>query len=192
MEKEKIKAILSDAMDIHLRILSSFFNIIKNPDKQKIYISYLKEKIELIIKKEKGNFNEEELNKIAKKLFWNLNFYIVRGFVHIIIHSLGSDKLNEIIGNISDEKGTPISQVIKYGVNMWYCKNLPIEKISKKMNEKDFSEIAKEIIKYLVINHIALHEFNYKDLQKIKQAFNLPQEAINSIRKKQIILKKKD
>ena len=81
---------------------------------------------------EKADEIEENNHTIDYKpeteLFWNLNFYTVQGFIHIIIHSIGSDKLNGIIGSVCDKKGTPISQVIKHGVNMWYCKGLPIEK----------------------------------------------------------------
>ena len=61
---------------------------------------------------------------------------------------------------------------------MWYCKGLPIEKISETIEKPGFSKIAKEVTKYLVINHILLHQFNYKDLQKIEQAFNLSQKTM--------------
>ncbi len=186
LEKKQVEMILSEAIDIHLRILSSFFDIIKNPDEQKVCISYLKEKIEAIIRKDDERFKEEKLHKIAKKLFWNLNFYTVQGFIHIIIHSLGSDKLNTIIGSICDKKGTPISKVIKYGVGMWYCKNLPIKSISETIKDMDFSKTAEEVTKYLVINHILLHPFNYKDLQKIKQAFNLSQKTMTLARSKNL------
>ena len=178
LEKKKIEEILSEAIDIHLRILSSFFDIIKNSKEQQVCISYLQEKIEAIIQKKGEKYNEEKLHKIAEKLFWNLNFYIVQGFVHIIIHSIGSDKLNGIIESVCDKKGTPISQIIKYGVNMWYCKVLPVEKVSETIGKTDFSEIAKEVTKYLVINHTQLHHFNYKELQKIQQAFHFSKKTM--------------
>ena len=181
LEIKRIEEVLLEAINVHLRVLSSFFKLIEHPDTQKEFISYLKEKIKVILAKKDKNFNEKKLNKIAERLFWNLNFQTVNCFIYIIVHSLGSDKLNKIIETICNKKKTPISQIIKYGVDMWYCKHLPVRKISVLMNRKDFSEIAKEVTKYFVINHILLHNFNYKDLQKIKEVFNFPEHMMKNI-----------
>ncbi|MCZ0931601.1 MAG: hypothetical protein OXJ52_00385, partial [Oligoflexia bacterium] len=181
LERKKIEAILSEAMNVHLRILSSFFDIIKHPNTQKECILYLKERIKLIVRKEGKESNDNKLYKISEKIFWNLNFDVVQGFIHRVIHSIGSDKLVKLIEEVCDKKGTPISQIIKHGINMWYCKNLPIDKISITMKNKEYSEISKEVLKHFVIYHILLHNFTYKDLQKIKEAFSLSERKIKKI-----------
>ena len=181
LEKIYIKKILLEGINVHLRILSSFFGIIKHKDNQEACINYLKERIKLIAQKEGKEPTDDKLYKISEKIFWNLNFNVVQGLIHKIIHSIGSDKFFPLIDEVCDKKGTPVSQIIKQGIHMWYRKYLPIDKIAKTISNKEHSKIFKESLKHLVMNHILLHNFNYKDLQKVKQAFDLPEKTVKQI-----------
>ena len=57
---------------------------------------------------------------------------------------------------------------------MGYNKNLQINELTKRINEKDFSEIAKRAIKLMVANHCSLHPIGYKDRQRIETQLGIP------------------
>ncbi|MFZ3065364.1 MAG: TIR domain-containing protein [Nitrospirota bacterium] len=177
LEKTKLEEIFKEAMNVHLRILSSFFDIIKNEDGQKVIVDFISERLEKVIEKseeEKRKLSEEKIREIARIIFWNLNFFLVCGIIYKIVHSLGSDKLTVIVNKICDEVNTPASFLIKHGILMGYNKNLQINELTKRINEKDFSEIAKRAIKLMVANHCSLHPIGYKDRQRIETQLGIP------------------
>ncbi len=181
LEKAKIEQIFEEGMNVHLRILSSFFEIIKNEDGQKAITDFISDRLRNIIKESEGRnkkLSDEKLKKYAKTIFWNLNFFVVCGFINKIVHSLGSAKLTEIMKKICDKLDTPASFLVKHGILMWYTKNLQIEGIAEKFNEKDFSVTAKKVMRFMVVNHYALHQINYKDKQRIENKIGVPAKKL--------------
>ncbi|MEM3373546.1 MAG: hypothetical protein QXF76_05000, partial [Candidatus Anstonellales archaeon] len=178
LEKTKLEELFKEAIYVHLRILSSFFEVIKNKENQKDIVDFISERLEKIIKGKEGKLGREKLEKISRTIFWNLNFFVVYGFIYKIIHSLGSDKLKVIVNKVCNEINTPASFIVKHGILMWYTKNLQIEEIEGKFNEKNFSEIAKRVIRFMVVNHCALHSINYKDRQRIVNKLGIPEKKL--------------
>ena len=170
-------------MKIHLRILTSFFELIKHEDNQKNFVNFISNMLNKIVekiaekRKNKGQkertLTNEELEKLSKKLFWNINFFCVYGLIDKIIHSAGSDKLTEIIVKVCDNENTPASFLVKHGILMWYNKNLQIDNIYEKFIDKNFSEIAKKVLKLMIINHCSMHSINFKERQKIENKFGI-------------------
>ena len=176
LEKIRLEDIFVEAMNVHLRILTSFFEIIKDESEQKEIVDFISERLNFM---EEGEDDYKELHKdkkrkIAEKMFWNLNFFVVYGFIEKIVHSLGSDKLTEIVTKVCDEVNTPASFLVKNGILMGYGKNLQIKDISKKIKENEFSEIAERATRQMVVNHCSLHQINYKDRQRIKTLLEIP------------------
>lgn len=174
IEKTKLEEMFKEAMCVHLRILSSFFHIIRSEDQQQEIINYISKKVEKIIQEKEKEPSREKLEDISRKVFWNLNFFVVFGIVHKIIVSLGSDKLLDIISNVCKETDTPASFAVSSGIKMWYSKTLGIDDISKRSKKKDFSMVAERLIKLLVVNHCSLHPLNYRDRQRIENELNIP------------------
>jgi len=183
LEKKKIEEVFFEAMNIYLRILYSFFDIVKKEDERKFIIDFILKRLEKINeeKKEEGKrLSEEKLKKISKIIFWNLNFFVVYGIIYKIVHSLGSDKLTEIIKRICDECNTPAAFLIKHGILMWYDKSLQINELSGRIGKKDFSEIAKKVLEFMVVNHCAIHPVNYKDKQRIEAKLGIRAQRLLS------------
>ena len=181
LEKTKLEEIFERAMNVHLRILSSFFEIIKSEDEQKAIIDFVSERLRKTTEESEGGKREpsdEELRKSARVIFWNLNFLVVCGIIYKIVHSLGSDKLAEIVRKVCDEVDTPASFLVKHGILMWYAKNLRIDELAKRINEKDFSEIAKKTIRLMIVNHCSLHPVIYKDRQRIENKLRIPAKKL--------------
>ena len=171
LEKTKLEKIFKDAMNVHLRILSYFFEIIKSKENQLYIVGMISNEIEKINDKKGENMSREKRDAIAKAIFWNLNFFTVYGVIYKIIHSLGSDKLTQIINKVCDEIDTPASFLVKHGILMWYDKNMQVNNIMARIKKNDFSGIAKKVVEFLIVNHCALHKVTFRDKQRIQSQF---------------------
>ncbi len=178
LEKTKLEEMFKEAMNVHLRILSSFFKIIKGEDEQQSIVAFIAERLEKIVEEKERRPSEEKLKEIARIIFWNLNFFTVYGFIKKTVHSLGSDKLKSIVEKVCNEVNTPASFLIKHGILMWHNKNLQVERVTKKVKEKDFSKIAERAIQFMIVNYCSLHPINYKDRQKIESKLGIPPKKL--------------
>lgn len=182
LDLNRLEYIYEQGLKVHLRILKSFIEIIKNEDAEKEIIEFIKERLNLIIEERESETDKklsiEKIEKIARAIFWNINFGVIHGFITKAIHSLGSSNLINISQNVSLKENTPASFIVCQGINMWYGKNLRIEEISNKIKEKQFSMTAQKLIKYKVAEHCKLHNISYKDLQRIEDKLNMQTKLI--------------
>jgi len=180
LEKVRLREIFLSGMNVHLRMLSSFFEEMKDENMQKEIIDRIS-KILNQLEDDKEAYkrsNEEKRRKNAKTLFWNINFFIMYGILYKIIHSLGSDKLNEITVDVCDEINNPASFLIKHGIFMDYNKNLQIKAIEKRTDDTDFSEIAKRAARVTIVNYCSLHKIGYRNRQRIENYLNISQKKL--------------
>lgn len=194
LNKERLILMIEEAMDVHLRILTSFFELIKTEKEQAEIISFISNRLKKIsakkadIRKNKGlkerELSKEKLEKISKTIFWNLNFFTIYGLINKIITSLGSDKLMQIVETVCDKKNTPAAYLIKHGILMWYSKNLQVDTIAKKIDKDGFSNIAKRIMKFLIVDHCSMHKIDFRERQKIEQKFRIPSKKLLECQKK--------
>jgi hypothetical protein len=177
LEKAKLEEMFRLAMNVDLRILSSFFSSIRDEDDQESVIDYISERLGKIDEEEnkqkKKKLSEEKMRRLARTLFWNLNFFTTYAIIRMIVSSLGSDKLTEISNKVSDEVNTPASFLVKHGILMWYAKNLQINEIVKKIKEPEFSKLAERVMKFEVADHCRLHNISYPDRQRIEREFQI-------------------
>jgi hypothetical protein len=188
LEKTRLEAIFEEGMKVHLRILSSFFELIKDQDEQQGIVDYISDRLNTIIdEKERRDretnqqpkpFNRQKIEKLSKTIFWNLNFFVVCGFVDKIVRSLGSNKLIEVIERVCDNQNTPVAFIVKHGILMWYSKNLQIDNIAKRIDEHDVSEIAKRIVKLMIVNHCSMHPIGFRERQKTEKKLGIPSRRL--------------
>jgi len=186
--KSELESIFEEAMKVHLRILTSFFELIKDEGEQKKIVDYISDRIETVIenkaeerrqegRKEKEH-SKEEIEKMSRCLFWNLNFFVIYGFIGKIINSLGSNKLTAIIEKVCDNDNTPASFLVKHGILMWYNKNIQIDNIANEIDKDDFSGIATKVMKFMIVNHCSMHSIGFKGKQKIENKFKIPSKRL--------------
>jgi hypothetical protein len=178
LEKSVLETVFLEAMNVHLKILDSFFEIIKDEDQQTEIVDILSLRLEEIIKDKPKMPDHDHLVKISKSLFWNMNFSVVYGFINKIIHSLGSNKLSSIIETVCDRENTPAAFLVKHGILLWYYKNLRIDEIADRIRDDGFSDTAKSIMKFMIASYCSLHPVGYKDLQRIEQRLGIPSRKL--------------
>jgi len=188
LNKDGLKSMFEEAMKVHLRILSSFFELIKTEEEQSEIIEFITKRIQTIAekaaekRKSKGKkpqgLSKERLEKISKSIFWNLNFFTIYGLINKIVTSLGSDKLTPIVEAVCDDINTPASYLVKHGIFMWYNKNLQVDSIARKIDEDGFPKISRRIMKFMIVDHCSMHKIGYKDRQRIEQKFRIPSQKL--------------
>jgi hypothetical protein len=184
IERQRLEDILAEAINVNLRILSSFFDLIKDKNEQLEMIKFISSKLEEMKDEKKLDVSNERLEKEAKKIFWNLNFGVIFNLISKTIKSIGSDKLQDIIGTICDKQKTSIHLLIKHGIFMWYGKNISTEKILKDMKDVDFSLTANEVLRYLIVHHCMLHNISHKEKNRIQSNFRISSKALLKIESK--------
>lgn len=188
LSKDSLKSMFETAVNVHLRILASFFDVIKSRDEQQETVNLIADRLRIIIenksdeRRNKGQkqreTSKEQLEKISKTIFWNLNFLTVYGLIYKIITSLGSSKLTQIVEAVCDKINTPASFLIKHGIFMWYNKNLQVDNIANKISENNFAKLTKKIINFLIVDHCSMHKIDYRDRQKIEKKLMIPSKKI--------------
>lgn len=188
LEKSRLESIFEEAMKVHLRILTSFFELIKQEEEQQKVIDFISNRLNKIVEdkvnelKKEGRKerkpSKEELEKISKTIFWNMNFFVVYGFINKIIHSIGSNKLTKIIEKVCDSENTPASFLVKHGILMWYKKNIQIDNIAERIDEDGFSDIAKKVMKLMIVNHCSMHSLGFQEKQKIEHKLKIPSQRL--------------
>ena len=194
LEKNKLEEIFREAMKVHLRILNSFFEFIKDENSEAQTVEMLKERVQLVLqeknKDKKQEPDLEEVEKIARKIFWNTNFAVVYSFLNKIIHSLGSNQLLQISSSVHEKEQSPSSFIIHQGILMWYGKNLRVEEIVERVNNDGFSKTALKVLKHRIVEHCRLHKMKYQDLIRIEQELKIPSKYMLVERGKTLSKKK--
>ena len=174
LEKEKLESVFKEGMDVHLRIMQSFIEFVKEEENQQEVVEFILSRLSLREKDRGENTDQDKLMTMSRKFFWNMNFFVVYSIINKIIHSLGSDKLTKIIETVCDSESTPAAFLVKHGILMWYSKNLQLDYITDRIESDDFSEITKAILKHKVVDHYRIHPMNYKERQKIENKLGIP------------------
>ena len=178
LEKIKIEEIFEFAMNVLLKVITSFFKLIEKEGTQKEVIDFISERLFIHTELSNKKYTRQQLMDISKSIFWNNNFFVIYGLITKIINSVGSDKLYPIIDDVCNKVNTPASYIVLHGISMWYKKSIDVVSISKRMEMKDFSEIAKKVIRFMAIEFCSLHTVKYGDRQKISSLLNIHAKQI--------------
>jgi len=173
---ERLEYIFEQGLNVYLRILTSFLDLIQNEKSEQEIVEFLIERINNIIEKDDSGkeFDVEKIKKLAKEIYWNLNFGVLHGIITKSIHSLGANNLLNVAQTISNKTNTPASFIVNQGIKMWYDKNVRIDDIAKRIVDKDFSLTAKNLMKFKVAEHCILHNIGYNKLQEVEQKLHIP------------------
>jgi hypothetical protein len=181
LPKTELAIMYKEAVSLHLRILSSFFDLIKKRENQQGMIGYISERLEEFSKKSTQQthapgemvVDKNKLTRRATLFFWNLNFIIVWGYIEKAVRSTGSSSLLTISDQVCDEINTPAAFLVKEGNRMWYGKNLQVNDVAAIMRRPAFSLVADRVMKMMVVEHCYYHHISYQDRQKIETQLKL-------------------
>lgn len=178
LEKPILETVFQEGMNVHLRILSSFFDVIRDEKKQAEINELILKRLDLFIKEKDIKPDKERLTSIATTIFWNTNFAVMYGAIEKIVHSLGSDMLTDVIQSVCNKQNNPASFIVKHGIFMWYDKSLQLDTIAETIDGDGFSITAKNIMNHRISNYCKTHSVNYKEIQRIEQKLKIPRAML--------------
>ena len=178
LEKGKLESVFEGGMKVYLRLLGLIIDSIKKEEFQQRLIDIIATRLDSIIKDKKERPDANELEKISRIIFWNVSFFSLYYLINKIVHSLGSAKLTTIIDAVCNRENTPATFLVKHGILMWYNKNLRVNDIKNADKSGEFSEIAKTIMKHMIVDHCRIHPIDFKDRQKVEQQLDIPRKKL--------------
>ena len=184
IKKQELVEIFSFGMNVHLRAMGSFIEIISNPQSQIEVVDFISDIIDKKIKEDGIDPGSEDLKRLSKEIFWGANFTILFGFIHKIVHSLGSKKLLDISEKATATKETPAAHLVNQGILMWYGKTLRIKEIKDIIDGPEFSKTAERILKHQIAEHSKMHQIGFAKLQKLESNLGMSSKRLISERMK--------
>lgn len=168
LEKDMLKILFVEGQNVGLRLLKSFM-VIMLQEKDKLE-EMVKSKLEKTYKKEK-NLTIEQINHKSKKIVNMFSYFVIFGWLHKIVNSLGYNELVEVADEVNLENTTVASQLINLYIHTWYAKKLDFQKIKSLYGDfkKDRNDQAIYILKDIVSRYIYMHPVKFNDKQKIKE-----------------------
>lgn len=180
------KKIIQEAININLRIISYVFDAIKNQNNQQDIISWIKKRLEHLIKKKNIEGNIDYLEK-ATEIFWNINYFIICGFIYQTVRSIGTKNLNRIISDLSSEKSEPSYSLIEHGIKLFYNYEIDVSKIEKDFKDYSYSFVAELIMKHLISFFSQYNIIDFKEKQRISARLGIqfsPRKSADEINEK--------
>lgn len=175
--KSKIKELLIAAVNLNLRGLDTFFCLFKDSETQNFFIDFFTVAIKDIISKEQ-EIDNEKCKNIARNFFWKMNSLYVFVIILKTIQSVGSDRIIPFMKTIVENNPTPVNQLILEGTKIIYGNNLDISNLFRYVNEKNNSELAKSILKILVVEFCKTHPVHYSKIQQLSDKMHIHIEKI--------------
>ncbi len=163
LRQSELIMMFKTGMNIHLRLISSFFEII-NEEKERIStLKYIKGKI----MSAHPDMSKEKCDKLAEKIFWNLNFGVVLGLLSKITFSLGSDKIQPIVNRVFEEQNNEATFIVQQAISMYFSKNLQIGDIERVIRDNSVSDVVKRMLLTIIVDYCQTHRIDYKDRARL-------------------------
>lgn len=140
IKKERLTDIFEKGMNVHLRLMSSFFILVRKMIEIPNYNDFIKERLLEL----NPNIKEDVLDEKAQKFFWGVNFGFIVGMIKKISTTLGS-KSNILISDaVCSKDMTPVKFLIRQDISMRHTKNIRLDEIqeAEKLNMPDVAKNA--------------------------------------------------
>ena len=166
LKNTTLSMLFGKGVTVHLRVISSFFELVKQIINEDDYAGFIREKI----LEDNPDFSVEKATEAAQNFFWNMNFGFIVGMIQRISIALGSKSLINISDTVCDAMATPASYIIKHNISMRSTKNLRIgELINAKEELKSFAPVTYNVLLYLVVQFCRYNRISDRDRQELKK-----------------------
>ena len=131
--------------NVHLRLVSSFFDVVKRMIKSENYDDFIKKRIA----EKNPDWTPMQVSNMAQKIFWNLNFGFILSMIDRVTSAMGAKTLMKISDNVCSRMDTPASFVIKHNMAMRYQHNIRLDELMRQDFRK-YSPITRNALLFFV------------------------------------------
>ncbi len=153
LTKQDKTDIVSEINNLGLRNLNLFLK--QFSEYRELLEKDIREKIE-----KKNIISKTEIEKVTKRIIFNFAELISINFIKKVSNSIASKNLFDIIDNLSND--TEATKLIGIATKLDFSGGLNKDKIIELDNSFSQNLIAKELLKFFVIDHLYKFDVNYK------------------------------
>lgn len=162
--RSMLEALFETGSNVHLRIVSSFFDLIKRMIKKENYDDFIKKRVA----EKNPDLTTNQVCKISQDIFWNLNFGFILAMIDRITGSLGAKTLISISDSVCERTNTPVSYVIRQEMAMRYQHNIRLAEINDK-KLKELPPITRNALFFFVNQFCRYNRIDDSERQKLKK-----------------------
>lgn len=159
-----LEELFEKGSNVHLRIISSFFVLVKHLIKKDDYDNFIKKRIA----EKNPNLTPVQVSQLSQNIFWNLNFGFILAIIDRITGSLGAKTLIGISDNVCKRMNTPASFVIMQEIAMRYQHNIRIGELNEK-ELSQFSPITRNVLFFFINQFCRYNRIDETDRQRLKR-----------------------
>lgn len=163
LRNDQLERLFEDAMDVQLRHVSYFLELVKSITESNEGTKFLEERI----KEAHPEISEDELPTRANMLFWAMNFCFIFSVIKKTAFSLGSASAVRVAKSVCERRNTPASFLLKHTILMWFKKNVVIDELQK-MDKILDNRTAKNAMLWLISDYCRVHVIDYKDASRLE------------------------
>lgn len=164
-EYDEKKEIIEKILKLGLKNLNCFF--LQLADISKILQNDIEEKID------NKNLSEREILSIVKKIVFRFTELIIFIFTKKIADNLSNKNILDSLRQVINDKDILSFKIIDIEANLNFPNMLNMEEIENLYKKLGNNYIAKDIIRYLVIEHLYKFKIPFKQKQSICQKLNI-------------------
>ncbi|OMF28478.1 metallophosphoesterase [Paenibacillus peoriae] len=153
---------------IGLRTLNSFLSLISDN------VANIASKIQRMIERQETNPNKPEIEKLARKILFDLCCAISYQAIIKVAESVGSKELYLTYRQITNQNPFTSVKLIEISIKLDQLRTLPFNDIKTLKESIEDNVMAMSILRVLVINHLYMYDTNYTEKQRICSLLNIP------------------
>lgn len=159
-----LEGLFEKGSNVHLRIISSFFDLVKRMIKKENYDVFIQKRVA----EKNPELTPEQVSHISQNIFWNLNFSFILAMIERITSSLGSKVLIGISDSVCERINTPASFVVQQEMAMRYQHNIRMGELDKK-DLRQFSPITRNALFFFINQFCRYNRIEDIDRQRLKK-----------------------
>lgn len=158
-----LEGLFEKGANVHLRVLTSFFDLVKKMTKKESYDDFIQKKVA----EKNPDLTPNQVSQVSQNIFWNLSFSFILAMVDRITRSMGAKTMMGISDNVCARMNTPVSFIIRQDMAMRYQHNIRLSEITNK-NLQQFSPITKNVLFFFMNQFCRYNRIDDSDRQKLK------------------------
>lgn len=178
----KMKKIMNEVMMVHAKLITMILKTLAGEKERAMLIEMIDAKLREKKAKESG-WTDAQVHEFAQNVYWDFLFSILYGLVLRCVRTIGAEQLYNVICQACAADESPFKEVVPFGVDMFYCKNVRIKKISEYIGRKDTPDTVKWILKQMVVHYCSTHKVDFGLRQEIESRLKLEQRTFVSYAK---------
>ena len=159
-----LEGLFEKGSNVHLRIISSFFDLVKRLIKKENYDDFIQKRVA----EKNPNLTPAQVSQISQNIFWNMNFGFILAMIDHITKALGAKTLISISDSVCDRMNTPASFVIRQEMAMRYQHNIRIGELKEK-ELRQFSPITRNALFFFIDQFCRFNRIDETDRQQLKR-----------------------